>query len=721
VKIERGVGVSKEWLLFFLAMITVTSTKGTLEVKKIHPIFGSALSTTESRIGLLSDETKPVLIFNSDALSNVITLTTSGNYQLGEDLLYTVSIAASPVALNLNNHKITIASSSVHAVVINGATQINIMNGYLQGAGVSGGTGCGIQVNGPAAIVALRDMTVVGFGTGVSLLGTSTTNSVSSCSLDRIQCVSNDIGVYGNYTYATLVGECNALFSTNAGFSLANSESVCLYDCATLKSTGTATVVGFKSLQGTSNMFQRCVVKQTKTSSTTNGDVACGFMLTGTEQKTKIVDCIVNETDVVSSMTGVTFGICLMPVIQPTADVLSTVTLWTNQASSASGCAWSPNNDYVAVAFSSTSSLVNIYSFNGSSLTLTASTVSACRAAGIAWSPDGKYLAIGAGTSVTPNVYVYAFNGQALTGAVSYTGAGGPVYSVSWSLNGKYLAYADSFSTGYVRTLSFDGSTLTQISSLTVSNSGTNQIYLSWAPDGSALAVSQQYTSQPLRVIPVNANGQMGTATTFATSVTWSGMKWSHSGRYFATCDGTGNVLRVYRWNSSDTTSPITQVASIADSGGSFNAVTWSPDGNYIVASTSIFTIRLYQFSGTSLTFVKASPALNAAINTLSWTADGRYIAACSSTTASQYIILTAMYGPLNCLVGNCRVGDTLASGMNMGRGFMAGGTNLFINNVAANNGSNYSYGIPNVYSGRFQISRNTPQPFDNFSMPATL
>jgi WD40 repeat protein len=696
----------------------------TNNIKQVSPTVGQSTWTLISKRAQIADECVATPIFNSDVnIGGYIVLSEAGNYQLVENLVYPLYITANRVSVDLKNYKISIASTTLPGVSVNsGCTEVYVHDGYVTGPGATS-TVSGVILGYGSTKVMLNNLTVTGFDHGVWCFGTDSHNKVTNCHFSNVNCVSCRIGMSFDWSDTNIISDCGALYSTQSGFELSNCQANCFYDCNALKTTGTDTATGFKSTLGTSNMFQRCVVKQTKTSSTTFGDKACGFLLANIEQKTKIVDCIVNETDVVSSRTAVTFGIQLAPIIQPTADLLSTVTLWTNQASSAYGCVWSPNNDYVAVTFRSTSSLVSVYKFDGTTLALVTSVTPAAQAAGVAWSPDGRYLAVGAGDYpvANPSIYIYAFNGQTLTSAATFNGAGGIVYSLAWSPNGKYLAYADSAATpGYIEVLSFNGSSITQLSTLSLTNSAGVTIALSWAPDGSALAVSQGYNAQPLRVIPVNASGQMGTAVTLATSAQWSGMKWSPNGRYFATCDTTNSTLRVYRWNPTEV-SPIAPVASVADAGGSYNAVTWSPDGNYIVASTSNFTLRLYQFSGTSLTFVKASPALNATINTLSWSADGRYIVACSQTGASQYIILTAMYGPLNCLIDNCRVCDILASGMNMGRGLVMGGTNVCTRTVACNSGVNYSYGIPNVYDGRFEITRNVVQPFDNVSMPTTL
>jgi WD40 repeat protein len=670
-------------------------------------------------LGLMSESAIPTLISNASQVSGVIEISTPGYYKVIEHLIYPIIISSDRVVLNLNDYRVSSSDSSVNLITVQPYRQrIFIYNGYLHNTGSAGGGGCGLVIGFGASHISCQDLMIFQSDYGVFVTGIPG-DTVTDCQLQGVYCIGTITGFQFTFATTVLVQNCHAENCTQAGFSLFYSATNCFKNCCAVRVQGPASTAGFFSAYGQGNLFQACVVKQTKTSSTTFGDKACGFLLTGTEQKTKIIDCIVNETDVVNTHTAVTFGIDLAPIIQPMDDLLSTVTLWTNQGSSAYGCAWSPNNDYLAVTTRALTRAVRIYKFNGTTLTLAASVNLAAQAAGVAWSPDGNYLAVGAGTYASPNVYVYTFNGQVLTNVATFAGAGGLVYSLAWSPNGKYLAYADCEATGYVRTLNFNGSSLTQVSSLSLSNSIGVTITLSWAPDGSAIAVSQNYNAQPLRVIPVNASGQMGAATTLATSAQWSGMKWSPHGRYFATCDGTNNAVRVYRWNPTEV-SPIVQVASMTGESIGYNAVTWSPDGNYIVASTSSDTVRLYQFSGTSLTFIKESVALNNTINTLAWSADGRYIAACSQAAASQYMVLTAMYGPLNCLIDNCRVCDTLASSQNMGVGLAMGGSNVCTQNNACNNGANYSYGISNVYHGLFEVTRDTVQQACNISEPTT-
>jgi Tol biopolymer transport system component len=705
--------------VIWAALICVRPCFCLSNVKIVGVTEGQDTWTTVANLGAISDETVATPLFNSDAVGNVITVTLTGNYTLAENINYPILIQTSHVALDLNSHTITDATANDNIITCTTAlTDVSVYNGYLTNTGGSG-TGSGIYIASGCSRVQLHDLMIAGTHAGIHVAGLDGVgNDVSGVDVRNTYLMSGDIGMLLEYATGLTARNCYAFYSIQSGFELSNCQANYFYDCTALKITGTATAAGFKSIQGTSNMFQRCVVKQAKTSSTTFGDKACGFLLTGTEQKTKIVTCIVNETDVVSSPTAVTFGIQLAPVIQPTADLLSTVTVWTNQATNAFAVAWSPSGEYLAVIYRD-GTLIQVYRFTGTGLTLVTSATPSAQPASLTWSPDGKYLAIGQASAT--NIVVYSFNGQALTSAASYSGGtGARVYTVAWSPNGKYIAYTDAAASGNVGIVSFDGTTISLVSSQAMSLTLNLGFYASWAPDGSALAIVNDSTLVVLTVIPVNACGQMGTAVTLSTGVSLNGVKWSPNGKYFAVAADSAQAFYVYRW-SPTSSSPIMRVASIS-TGTVCTAVEWSPDGNYIAAAADTsFTIGLYQFTGTGLSLLKTSVALTAVIRNISWTADGRYIAASSITTASQFMVLTAMYGPLNCLVDNGRVCDTLASNQNMGRGLVMGGTNVCTRTVAANNGVNYSYGIPNVYDGRFEITRNVVQPCDNMSMPATL
>jgi WD40 repeat protein len=665
----------------------------------------------------------PIPLSNSDAVLGVITLAATGNYQVIEDLLYPIVITTNNVSLNLNHHGVTHTVADDSVITINPILQeINVFNGRVCNVGFPLGAGAGIVVGYGASVISVHDVTIENCGYGIRFAGLDGEHvGISEC--NKVNCIGSATGFCLEYSDETVLSECSALCCKNAGFTLRNSQANCLLDCQSLTTTGSSTVTAFFSDAGQCNLFKGCVAKQTKTSSVTFGDKACGFVVTGTEQKTKIVDCIVNEIGVISSPTAVTFGIQLAPVIQQTVDVLSTVTYWSNNGiNDPYEVAWSPHNDYLAVTLRSGTRIL-IYKFDATGMSLVTSITPAASPSSLAWSPDGKYLVVGVDAALN-NVIVYSFNGQTLTLVSTYAGgAADPnskTLSAVWSPNGKYIAYVNSY-TGYVGILSFDGSSLALVSFFNLSVTSGQGFYAAWASDGSAVAAVVDSTIIPLTIVPVDSNGYLGTAVQLSTGHRGYGVAWSPNGKYFAVCDGTSNALLVYRWLPTDI-NPIAQVASIADAGSSYNSVVWSPDGNYIIAGTGNSTIRLYQFTGTGLTFIKvASQSLSGTVRTVSWTADGRYIAAAGSVSSGSLLAVTAMYGPLNCLIDNCRVCDVTASNQNMGRGLAMGGTTICTRTVACNNGVNYSYGIPNVYDGYFEISRDVVQPFDNISMPTTL
>jgi WD40 repeat protein len=723
--------IRQVYTIWLLSTLVVCCCCGMGPIKKVNPTTSDTVATILNKTTRVSDEVSAIPVFNSDHVGTTIFLTQSGSYQLAENLLYPVTISVSGVSLDLKGYKIAPYYYNQDAITIASSTtlqQISITNGTLQNT--TGMPIDGISIVSPAGEIILKNLKILGFDHGVWCAGTGVSAKVTQCYFSNLMLMSNRIGMSFDWADANVINRCNALYSTQSGFELSNSQANCCFDCKSLTTTGTGTVVGFKSTLGTSNMFQRCVVKQTKTSSTTFGDKACGFLLTSTEQKTKIVDCIVNETDVISSPTAITCGMQLAPVIQQTSDLLSTVTLWNTLPAQGYATAWSPNNEYLAVACRSGMS-VRVYKFDGSGLTFVTSVTPPNETPSLSWSPDGKYLAFGV-NFVATNVYVYSFNGQALTSAASYNGgsadANCKTFSMGWSPNGKYLAYATSSATGgtsagVIGILSFDGSSLALASSYSLGVTAGSGYFMAWAPDGSALAIAVGNTAVPLTVIPVNVSGVVGTAVQLSTSVSWDRVLWSPSGKYFAASESTGTSLRVYRWSPTDANPIALACPSITGEGvSSYKSLAWSPNGNYLVAGTGANTVRLYVFNGTSLAFVKvAATTLNGVAQGITWSADGRYIAACDTSSPCLLLVLTAMYGPLNCLVDNCRVCDTLASSQNVGRGLVTGGSNVCTQNIACNNGVNYSYGIPNVYDGRFEITRNVVQPFDNISLQSTL
>ena len=107
---------------------------------------------------------------------------------------------------------------------------------------------------------------------------------------------------------------------------------------------------------------------------------------------------------------------------------------------------WSPDGRYLAIGGSPTGSHdeIEVYRFNGSSLTLVTSQNYGTAVYSVNWSPDGKYLAVGGWVPTSGNeIEVYSFNGSSLT-LVTSQNYGTYITSIDWSPDGRYVAIAGS-------------------------------------------------------------------------------------------------------------------------------------------------------------------------------------------------------------------------------------------------------------------------------------
>ncbi len=709
-------------------------------IHTINPSPQTKAWTTALRQATVLDEVTPRPLLNSDAYNGVITIATSGCYQLVQDITYPIVISANNVFLDLGLHTITRSVGTDNIITISsGVSTVSIVRGYIKNTDTVLTGGRGIYVGASCSKISLNDLSIMGCTKGVALVGANGL-TVTGCVLSRLNLILNAVGISLTYADSTVLKECSAFYSTQSGFELNNCQGNCCEDCNALKTTGTAIVVGFKSTGCTSNLFQRCVVERTKTSSTIFGDKACGFLLTGTESKTEIIDCIVNETDVVSSPTAVTFGVHCAPVFAWGGYVsgFPLANPWTIDAPK-----WSPDSKYILTTYRGAGSPhgygSNEYVWNGSNFTYVGGSdigsSSSFVATDVAWSPDGKYYVMATADGATflgnTGLYAYSFDGKKDTalGSTLPTLNTINLMAVRFSPNGKFIATAGYVNGGnnYLSIWSFTPSATPALVDLGDKNTGAvgNWQSISWSPDGQYIATIYSNTIAVYSVSGAGALSAAAVATYAFTGVV--SVAWSPCGKYIAAGDNTGKVQLL----TFDGTSSLKFVAQAT--GLSVNYILgldWSPDGQYIVVpggdTASTNRVRILQYNGTStLAVVATSLTTTTRMANIAWSPDGKNIVTMDYNAtpggAVNVHMFNAMYGPTNCLIDSCRVCDTLATDFNMGRGFVAGGTNVFSNNIASNNGVNYSYGIPNVYDGRFEILRNVVQPFDNISLPTTL
>jgi len=164
---------------------------------------------------------------------------------------------------------------------------------------------------------------------------------------------------------------------------------------------------------------------------------------------------------------------------------------------------------------------------------------------------------------------------------------------------------------------------------------------------------------------------------------------WSPDGRFVAVGSDTG--LRIYRFSGTT----LTQVGSTQTFGLIVNAISWSPDGRYVAVGGNNGTTPLimYRFGGTGLTQVTtANPGSNTIqVNGVAWSPDGRYVAVTARATSAAStlyvyafngsvigVTTSVVNGGIGCSVAWSPDGRFLAWGWNNGLTLATGRCNIY-------------------------------------------
>jgi WD40 repeat protein len=164
---------------------------------------------------------------------------------------------------------------------------------------------------------------------------------------------------------------------------------------------------------------------------------------------------------------------------------------------------------------------------------------------------------------------------------------------------------------------------------------------------------------------------------------------WSSDERFVAVGSDTG--LRIYRFSGTS----VTQVGSTQSFGIIVNSISWSPDGRYLAVGGNNGTTPLimYRFSGTGLTQVTtANPGGNTIqVNGAAWSPDGRYVAVAARATSEAStlyvyafngsaigVTTSVVNGGIGCSVAWSPDGRFLAWGWNNGSTGATGSCNIY-------------------------------------------
>jgi len=678
-------------------LVALLLTVFSVNTSHVNPQPNEGVREIVVNFGIVFDEIIPFPLFDTDAIGGVITINTPGRYYFPENITSRIVIDSDSVCLDMNCRSITRSNASENLITVNSNKEkILIKNGALYNT-AGPGTGCGVLINNGSSNIYLENLNITDCGNGVRLDGTYG-SEITKCEMALLDLVGNTTAIALNYADKNRVYSCCSAQSTQAGYDLLHSKLNCVENCRALFTEGSTSVYGFKSYSGQENLFKDCIIKGTKTDAWEFCNKSYGFLLTGTETETKIIDCIINETDMTSTVSAVSYGIHLDPTLLEYSDLLEEIAKIQKSADTITSVSWSP--DEVHIVTGDTDLRIRVYLFDGSGLSQVCVHNAGEPIYSVDWSPDGKYIAIGDDDGL---LRVFSFDGATVT-EIDATSSLGSRARVAWSPNGKYIAATGGGSRFYV--FRFDGSNLTEVNSIAPSESFTLRI--AWSPDGKYIVTGGD--DNYVRVFRFDGSNIIEVDSDNTATNSINKIAWSPNGKYIVSGDS-DNYVRVFSFDGTS----IIHLDGDNSAGDVVNAVSWSPNGKYIASSGSgtFNRINIFSFDGSTLTHIKNSATILGNSQQSLWSSSGKYIAAVD--TDRYLYVFNAMNTPEGCIIKNNIICDVHSYGQFVGTGITAGGNNCVTKNCCYNNDVNYSYGIPHVY---YANQNDTIYPFDNISTP---
>ena len=702
---------------------------------KVDQWVGQLLETIDSKVDLLD--------LGIQQLTSGQTITNPGVYVLIEQIECPITVAADNVRIDLSGFDIC---GTCTAITINA----NVSNVVIKNGSLIGSSDCslscdqgalanasGIEVNAGAQLVTIEDMTIFGYETGISFVGTST-QQIRSCHVKNCIVECCNAGYNLNHVIKTEFDNCRALNCYNSGFYQANSQYNIYRNSDAIRTENSDTInraLGFASVDGLGNLYDGCLAEGIKT---TTGQLSLGpvgFLFEGDERESKILNSIANSTSVDAS-TAIAYGIKLSGVYDDLA-----LTDSYDHGANIFAVKWSrpsPSSgqgvNYLAIAGDTGTGgeEIRVLSFDGTSLsTLETATFGTGLVAfnALSWRPDDRFLAAGGETS--PDGYdirVFGFDGLLLDELENSRAAhGGTVNSVDFSLNGEHLAVGgESGTDGYeVRVYTFDSVYLNEVPGANYDHGATvNSV--AWAPHGDYLAVGGfgGTGGYELRVLGFNYTSLYDiSSAVYAFDETTDFVKqiaWSPNQNYLAIAVGTTTLpgtsrLRVLILEfDSNTLTPVAEYESTSEA----NSVSWSPNSEYITVGLDTDEVLVLSFNGYTLA-QESSYDHGAIVQSVDWSQHGKNIAIGGRNGTGGFDVRTfnVMTYPTKNLIDNNKVCNTSSQvGVQNAVGISgASGANSIIRNVAYDNDLNYSAGVVNLYDNTNDccnaITDNLPLP----------
>ncbi|QQR49413.1 hypothetical protein IPF37_01015 [bacterium] len=260
--------------------------------------------------------------------------------------------------------------------------------------------------------------------------------------------------------------------------------------------------------------------------------------------------------------------------------------------------AWHPSGLRVVLANTTAATRLRVYSFTVATETLAQiSTVTPAQNPSpdaLCFAPGGNYLAVGLVASGTnPTLMIYSFNGTSLTLSTSIN-TGAAVTSLDWSPTGSYIAVGMSGTTARLRVYEHDAgaATIREIKTPRVSQTTTvNEV--AWNNDGTMLASGiSNGASSLVNLYTFSTATELLSLFNRATQTSaLNCLRWSAGNTYLATGNqAASGVVTIY----GGTTDPLIFSNTVLSLGASLNiSGTWKFRGNCkIVGQGSRLTFK---------------------------------------------------------------------------------------------------------------------------------
>jgi len=677
----------------------------------------------------------PVLISQANVGTTGYIITTSGTYQLSQNILFSPSGAANAITINASNVLLDLQCYSIEQgnlqAGVNGVdiaatfSNITIVNGSIVGM-----TGDGIQVTSginpllPNANITISDVQLIGNAQHGIFFNGSSLSPIVNISCNGLELILNGTGISSNFVNQGIIQNSSLLNHTEAGIELLNSYSHVIKYCTVADTQSSNSARGITMRLGGNNAVLNCLVDNTSTIATSSVNSAVGILIGSTENNDLILNNQISNSN--SAGNARAYGLQMNYTFTAlSSSTLPTIADGLTAVSTVTSIDWTPDGRYLATASGNGGvGTVAVYEYDGTSLMFVATT-NQVNPMGLSWSPDGSFLAVG-DAAATPVLTVYSFNGVSFGAGVLGTpalAAGNNVNKIDWSSDGRFIAAGlTTANQASVYEYSAGSNTLTLVASAAP---GVAVNGVSWSPDVNYLAVGT--TTQ---VIVYSFDGiTLTSVAAFAHGAAVNSVHWSPDGRYVVMggANGTGAVdTRVLNF----TGAALVQVANFSH-GATVQSVRWSQDGQYVLlggATSGGIEVRGLQFQLTALAQV-ATFANTTQVDSVRWNPTGAVVAIGSVPVAVSGIsvrVLTGLQFGFGSTIRNNLVtlnqGAPLTAGLpgvSRGIGLLASSAaNLIIQNTAFANDLNYAF-VTDVFR---QYVSNTassvPSLIANLSFP---